>query len=163
MDFSDPYIKNMQVVVIRASNAEMYPDKASLAAAALVAEISSAGEAAIIGNGDDVAPDPILGGAAYTALAKQTDALLEIKAGTADAAVVDYTLAKSMVGTAGDFSDLCMIEGLELAVEEYGVGFRKGSDLGEAVNAIFAALIESGVMDGIAEKYGLSDSLLSNQ
>jgi len=91
LDFSIPYILNKQVVVIRKADVEKYKDTASLAAANLVAETSSAGESAI-------KDDENLSKANYTAVAKQTDALLEVKSKAADAAVLDYTLANSMVG-----------------------------------------------------------------
>ena len=91
LDFSVPYILNKQVVVIRKADASKYKDTASLKGANLVAEISSAGEGAI-------KADANLKNAPYTAVAKQTDALLEVKSSTADAAVLDYTLANAMVG-----------------------------------------------------------------
>lgn len=91
LDFSIPYILNKQVVVIRKADVEKYKDTASLANAKLVAETSSAGESAI-------KDDENLSKANYTAVAKQTDALLEVKSKAADAAVLDYTLANSMVG-----------------------------------------------------------------
>lgn len=91
LDFSVPYILNKQVVVIRKADAEKYKDTASLSSARLVAEVASAGETAI-------ADDENLAKATYTAVTKQTDALLEVKSNTADAAVLDYTLANAMVG-----------------------------------------------------------------
>ena len=91
MQFTDAYIQNKQVIVIKKSNEKKFADTASLSGANLTAEISSAGETAI-------ADDANLSKATYTAVAKQTDALLEVKAGTADAAVLDYVMAKSMVG-----------------------------------------------------------------
>ena len=91
LDFSVPYILNKQVVVIRKADSAKYTDTASLADARLVAEVASAGETAI-------ADDEELSKATYTAVTKQTDALLEVKSNTADAAVLDYTLANAMVG-----------------------------------------------------------------
>ena len=91
LDFSVPYILNKQVVVIRKADADKYKDTASLKDAKLVAEVASAGETAI-------ADDENLSKANYTAVTKQTDALLEVKSNTADAAVLDYTLANAMVG-----------------------------------------------------------------
>ena len=116
LDFSKPYIENKQVVVIRKADAAKYTDAASLADAKLVAEISSAGESAI-------ADDENLSKANYTAVAKQTDGLMEVKAGTADAVVLDVTLANAMVGDGTSYADLQIVEGLDLAVEFYGVGF----------------------------------------
>ena len=91
LDFSVPYILNKQVVVIRKADADTYKDTASLSGAKLVAEVASAGESAI-------SDDENLSKAQYTAVEKQTDALLEVKSNTADAAVLDYTLANAMVG-----------------------------------------------------------------
>ena len=156
MDFSDSYIKNMQVMVINKANADKFTDTASLADATVVAEVSSAGETAI-------AEDENLSKATYVSVPKQTDALLEVKSGTADAAVLDYTLAKSMVGEGTYYSDLMLVPDVELAVEEYAIGFRQGSSMVAKVNEAIAKVIESGKLDEIAEKYDLTESLISNQ
>lgn len=153
---SEPYIKNMQVVVIRAADADKYTDTASLSAANLEAEAGSAGEGAI-------QSDENLAKAAYVSAPKQTDTLLEVKTGAADAAVLDYVLANASIGEGTDFADLMMIPGLELSVEEYGVGFRKGSAVADKVNAAMEALIADGTLNAIAEKYGLAGQLLTNQ
>ena len=91
IEFSDSYIKNKQVVVIRKADKDKYTSIESLADAKLCAEISSAGEEAI-------QDEPAFSGASYTAMTKQTDTLMEVKAGTSDAAVLDYTAAKALVG-----------------------------------------------------------------
>ena len=149
IEFTKPYISNKQVVVIKADNKDKFTDTASLARANLVAEIESAGE-------DAIKDDENLAKANYVAVAKQTDGLLEVKSGTADAVVLDYTLASAMVGEGTDYADLMIIDGLDLAVEEYGIGFRKGSDTAEKVNEITAELIADGTMDEIAVKYDMS-------
>lgn len=146
---SDPYVKNMQVIVIKDSNKDTFTDTASLSGANLVAEAGSAGQAAI-------EADENLSQANLTTVTKQTDALLEIESGASDAAVLDWTLAKSMIGEGTDFADLMMIDGVELSVEEYGIGFRKDSDLCTEVNKIMAELVEDGTLPALAEKYGLS-------
>ena len=91
IEFSYSYIKNKQVIVIREADKGKFTTIESLADAKLCAEISSAGESAIM-------DDESLSGAPYTAMPKQTDTLMEVKAGTSDAAVLDYTLAKALVG-----------------------------------------------------------------
>ena len=149
ISISDPYVKNMQVVVIKDSNKDKYTDTASLSGANLVAEAGSAGQAA-------VEADENLSQATLTTVTKQTDALLEIESGASDAAILDWTLAKSMIGEGTDFADLIMIDGAELSVEEYGIGFRKGSDLCTKVNEIMGELVEDGTLPALAEKYGLS-------
>ena len=149
LEFTDPYVKNMQVVVIKADNAATYVDTASLSGANLVAEMGSTGESSI-------ADDENLSQASYVGVSKMADALLEVKAGTADAAVIDYVMAKAMVGEGTDYADLMIMDGVELAYEEYGVGFRKGSDAAAAVNEATAALIAEGSLPEIAAKYGLA-------
>ena len=153
MTFSAPYIKNKQCIVIQAAKAAEFVDTASLAGGTLVAEISSAGEAAI-------ADDANLSKATYVAVAKQADALLEVKSGTADGAVLDFVMAKAMVGEGTDYADLMIIEGVELAPEEYGIGFRLGSNMAAKVDEATKALIEEGKLQEIAEKYGQADVLL---
>ena len=150
---SDPYIRNMQVVVIRAADADKYTDTASLIGKTVEAEAGSAGA-------DAVAADPDLSQATLVTAPKQTDTLLEVKGMAADAAVLDYVLANATIGEGTDFADLMMIPGVELSVEEYGVGFRKGSTAAAKVNE---ALIDDGTLGALAEKYGLQDQLLANQ
>ncbi|MBQ9968363.1 MAG: transporter substrate-binding domain-containing protein [Oscillospiraceae bacterium] len=150
MSISDPYVKNAQVIVVKADSE--LAATADLVGKTVVAEMGSAGEAQI--TGEDANAD--LAQAEYVGLAKQTDCLMEIKAGTADAAVLDWTLAKSMVGEGTDFADLAIMEGVELATEEYGIAFRQGSDVTAAVNAAIAELVADGTLPALAEKYGLA-------
>ena len=155
LTISDPYIKNYQVVVIRADNADTYTTTADLVGKTVEAEAGSAGETAI-------SEDENLSQATYVSVTKQTDALLEVKTGAADAAVMDFVLANAMVGQ-GDYADLAVIPDLQLSVEEYGIGFRKDSTAAEKVNAAIQALIDDGTLNTLAEKYGLAELLLANQ
>ena len=158
LTISDPYIKNYQVVVIRTADQDTYQSTEDLIGAKIDAEAGSAGEAAIIGED----ADPNLAQAEYTSVNKQVDALLEVKTGAADACVLDFVLAGAMVGQ-GDYSDLMVIPDLQLSVEEYGIGFRKGSSAAEKVNEAMQELIDEGTLNSLAEKYGLADLLLANQ
>ena len=74
----------------------------------------------------------------------QTDCLMEVAAGTADAAVLDLTLANAMIGEGTDYASLKIVD--ELNAEEYGVAFRKGSDAAAAVDAAFDELKADGTM-----------------
>ena len=150
MSISYPYVKNAQVIVVKADST--VASTADLVDATVVAEMGSAGEAQI--EGEDANAD--LAQAEYVGMAKQTDCLMEVKAGTADAAVLDWTLAKSMVGEGTDFSDLKMVEGVELATEEYGIAFRQGSDFTAKVNTVIEELVADGTLPALAEKYGLA-------
>ena len=144
MNCTQPYVKNAQVVVMKAG--ADYTDTASLADKSVCAEIGSAGEETI--QGDDN-----LSKAQFVGKPVQTDCLLEVKAGTCDAAVLDLTLAKAMIGEGTDYADLVIVD--ELAVEFYGVAFRKGSDVRDEVNNLFDELTADGTLAALADKYSL--------
>ena len=113
----------------------------------VVAEAGSAGETTITENAD-------LSQADFISKAVQTDCLMEVAAGTADAAILDLTLASAMIGEGTDYANLKMVD--ELNVEEYGVAFRKDSDVAEAVDNAFDELKADGTMQALADKYGLT-------
>ncbi|NLY70252.1 MAG: transporter substrate-binding domain-containing protein [Clostridiales bacterium] len=144
MEITVPYVKNAQVVLMK-KGAE-YAGLESLIGKAVAAEQGSAGEK-IIQN------DENLQQANYVPKTLQTECLMEVKAGTADAAILDLTLAKTMTGEGTSYEDLEIVD--HLAEENYGVAFRKGSDICAEVNKIFAELVEDGSMAALADKYGL--------
>ena len=139
------YAKNAQVVVVK--DGTEYTSTADLVGKTVVAEAGSAGEAAIEG-------DENLAQADYVSKSVQTDCLMEVAAGTADAAVLDLTLANAMIGEGTDYAGLKIVD--ELNAEEYGVAFRKGSDAAAAVNAAFDELKADGTMQALADKYDLA-------
>ena len=139
------YAKNAQVVVVK--DGTDYSSTADLVGKTVVAEAGSAGEAAIEG-------DENLAQADYVSKSVQTDCLMEVAAGTADAAVLDLTLANAMIGEGTDYASLKIVD--ELNAEEYGVAFRKGSDTAAAVDAVFDELKADGTMQALADKYDLA-------
>ena len=139
------YAKNAQVVVVK--DGTDYTSTDDLVGKTVVAEAGSAGEAAI-------ADDENLSQADYVSKSVQTDCLMEVAAGTADAAVLDLTLANAMIGEGTDYASLKIVD--ELNAEEYGVAFRKGSDAAEAVNAAFDELKTDGTLEALAAKYDLA-------
>lgn len=139
------YAKNAQVVVVK--DGTDYSSTADLVGKTVVAETGSAGEAAIEG-------DENLAQADYVSKSVQTDCLMEVAAGTADAAVLDLTLANAMIGEGTDYASLKIVD--ELNAEEYGVAFRKGSDAAAAVDAAFDELKADGTMQALADKYDLA-------
>ena len=139
------YAKNAQVVVMKAD--ADYTSTADLVGKTVVAEAGSAGESAI-------QDDESLSQADYISKSVQTDCLMEVAAGTADAAVLDLTLATAMIGGGTDYANLTIKD--ELNAEEYGVAFRKGSDAAAAVDAAFDELKSDGTMQKLANKYSLS-------
>ncbi len=88
----------------------------------------------------------------------QMDAINEVNSGTSQYAIVDILLAQSICG-AGNYSSLTINDGLDLGIEYYAVGFSKGSDLPAKVNAILSAYYEIGILQELAIKYGLENSL----
>ncbi len=142
---SKAYVKNAQVVVMNKANAAKYTKAEDMTGLKFAAEAGSAGEAAIADNGLD---------AKYTAVAAQSDALLEVMSGSADACVIDITMANAMTGEGTSYADLTSV--CELTTEEYGIAFRKGSDVAEKVNAILDELKADGTLDELAEKYELT-------
>ena len=139
------YAKNAQVVVVK--DGTDYSSTADLVGKTVVAEAGSAGEAAIEG-------DENLAQADYVSKGVQTDCLMEVAAGTADAAVLDLTLANAMIGEGTDYASLKIVD--ELNAEEYGVAFRKGSDTAAAADAAFDELKADGTMQALADKYDLA-------
>ena len=85
----------------------------------------------------------------YTPVDKMATALLEIKSGTADAAVVDSVMAEAMVGEGTDYSDLMIVDGITLAEEEYAIGFRDGSTAVEPINEEKSARVEQRPYKGV--------------
>ena len=149
VDFSYNYMENRQVVVVKADSGIATAE--DLNGKFGVAESGSAGEA--------YAKE--FEGTAFKGFIKQTECLTEIKAGTADFAVVDAQLAKSYVGK-GDYADLAIIEALSSDVEYYAIGFKKGSDLKAQVNAQLEALAADGTIAALADKYGVANTAIKD-
>ncbi len=140
---SDPYVQNKQVVVAKADKIESIKTAADLKELKVAVENGSAGQ-----------------GAAESAEVKniitvqdQAAALLEVKAGTSDACIIDSTMASAMTGAGTDYAELAA--GISLTDELYGVAFRKDSDLAEKFNAFMAKLIADGTLKTLADKYNL--------
>lgn len=151
MGFSKSYVRNKQVVVIKADNKDKYTDEASMAGASCAAESGSAGQTAI-------ETSPVLSQNEFVGASAQKDVLLEVKAGTVELGVLDYVMAKASIGEGTDYSDLMIVEGVELAPEEYAIGMRKGdTETIEKVNGAIDELVADGTLKALAEKYGLAD------
>ncbi|MCI9557179.1 MAG: transporter substrate-binding domain-containing protein [Lawsonibacter sp.] len=147
MECSNPYFNNAQVVIVPQDKADQYQTVESIADLQFAVENGSAGQEILDGLG-----------ISYTAAQDQATALLEVQSGTADAAVIDYLMAAAMTGEGTSY------EGLTYAVslndEQYGVGFRKGSDLAAALNEFFRTSYADGTMQQIADTYKIGDKLI---
>ena len=141
---SNPYVVNAQVVVMKADIIGNYTTIDSMAGLTIAVENGSAGQdaAAVIPDGNIIP------------LQDQGSALMEVKAGTADACVIDITMAYAMTGEGTNYADLA--PGLSLTEELYGVSFRKDSDLTTAFNDFMAKLVADGTLQALADKYDLT-------
>lgn len=147
MECSKAYCNNAQVVIVPADVADQYQDVDSVKDLAFAVEAGSAGAAEV---------DAL--GASYTEVGDQATALLEVSSKTADAAVIDALMAAAMVGEGTSYADLTYT--VSLNSEEYGVGFRKGSDLADALNDFFKTSYADGTMMEIAETYGVQAAII---
>ncbi len=147
MSTSVPYCNNAQVVVVPADVAENYTTEVSLAELTVAVEAGSAGEEMAVEKGLN-----------FISVADQGTALLEVSSGTADAAIIDLLMAGAMIGEGTSYENLAYT--VALNSEEYGVGFRKGSDLTEKLNEFFATTYADGTMRQIAEIYGVQESIV---
>ncbi|MBR2188591.1 MAG: transporter substrate-binding domain-containing protein [Eubacterium sp.] len=148
MDCTAPYLNNQQIVVVAADVADQYQDEASLADLSFAVESGSAGAAVAEEKGLD-----------YTEVSNQANALMEVAAGTSGAAIIDSLMAAAMVGEGTSYEDLTTTVGL--TDEEYGVGFRKGSDLAAAADQFFKDSYADGSIQTIAETYKVQGALIA--
>lgn len=121
----------------------------------VVAEAGSAGEEVM--NSDSYFAD-----FTKTPVDTQAKALMEVKSGTADMAVIDYVMSIGSIGEGTDFAELKLLEDVSFAPEEYGIAFRKGSDAVNHVNKAINELKADGTLNTIATKYKLQDLLLGD-
>lgn len=147
MATSDPYCLNGQVVVLSADVADQYQTAESLSGLSFAVENGSAGMEQAEAAGLD-----------YVAMDTQAKALMEVASGTSDAAIIDLLMAVAMVGEGTSYPDLTYT--VQLSSDEYGVGFRKGSDLAEAFSSFWKEAYDAGTVMEIAEKYGIQDVMI---
>lgn len=139
MECTKPYILNSQVVVMAAD--AVYGD---LSALTVAVEAGSAGAG--------VAAETEVG--KLNEVETQSAALMEVAAGTSDACIIDRTMAEAMTGTGTSYENLAVAA--VLTDEEYGIGFRKGSELAAKVDGILDGYRADGTLQALADKYGLT-------
>ena len=151
MSCSNAYCNNSQVVIVPADKAADYADVEACKALSFAVEAGSAGMAEVEKLG-----------AIFTEVKDQATALMEVAAGTSDAAVIDSLMAGAMVGEGTSYDSLTYTVSLNAEEgEQYGVGFRQGSDLANALNDFFAAAYADGSMQACAETYGIQAALIA--
>lgn len=163
MSISNPYLNNTQAIVVKKDReADVM---ASVDGLTVVAEQGSTGEGKLEGTIEDdetvkVSAKEYFAKSNYVACDSMAKALMEVKAGTADLALVDSVCALAMVGEGTDYDDMVVNLDNDFGLQEYGIAFRKGSDVTEKVNAAIDELYEDGVVEEIAGRYGLTEMLI---
>ena len=147
MECSLPYCNNAQIVVVPKDSAEKYNTLESIKNLNFAVEHGSAGDEQATAHGFKTVK-----------VQDQASALMEVASGSAEAAIIDSLMAAAMVGEGTGYANLTYT--VPLNSEEYGVGFRKGSDLAKKLNAFFDAGYENGTIKKFAEAYKISAALI---
>ena len=164
MSMTNAYLYNTQAIVAKTDRiAELLAG--GMKGVYVVAEQGSTGEGKLTGEIEDdesvvVSAKEFFAEANYTAVDSMAKALMEVKAGTADLALVDSVCALAMVGEGTDYADMSVNLDNNFGLQEYGIAFRKGSDVTEKVNEIIIELTKDGTVAEIAGRYGLTDALV---
>jgi len=156
MDFSCSYAENRQVAVVRTQNLAAYSTVDAIKSAKVAVELKSAG---------DTQATQTLKATTINRVDDQVSALTEVVSGTSDVALIDYTMAKSVVGN-GAYESLSIVDvtTVSFGQEEFAVGVRTGSDLAAQINALFKKMYTDGSMQALAQAYGgivLNDAKLA--
>lgn len=150
MGCTDAYLSNAQTVVLPKDKLDSYPDVDSMKDLTFAVEAGSAGKDAAEANGLN-----------YTEVSAQSDAVMEVAAGTSDACIIDLIMAGAMVGEGTSYENLG--HAVDLAPEQYVIGCRKGSDLTDYINEELKKYYSDGTMQSIAETYGVQDALIAQE
>jgi polar amino acid transport system substrate-binding protein len=168
MDISIEYMKNRNIMVTRAENAEAFRTPEGLIGKRIVIEDGSAmlrmttpGQAIFYEFFTDLQDyiEPV---------ESQIVAFLEIRAGTADATIVDYVKGIGMLAEGGDYADLVIVDYI-FPENNFAVGLKQGTNDDENakvklddLNAAIQELKDSGWLLELARKYNLQDQLILN-
>ncbi len=147
MDCSNPYCNNAQVVIVKKDDAEKYAKAEDCKELNFAVESGSAGQEQAEAYKFK-----------FTEVKDQATALMEVASGTCNAAIIDSLMAAAMVGEGTGYAQLTYTASLNS--EEYGVGFRKGSDLKAKCDEFFAAAKADGTMEKVAETYKVQAALI---
>ena len=143
--FSRVYMNNKQVIIIRKSNIFKYTDLESLSEAKISSKTASLGEEAVL---------TFFPLANYKGFYSVKEMFIALQKGNIDAAVIDYTVAKNDIKNSG-FTDLFIVEKINLMEDQYAIGFHYGSDMTKKINGIINTMMADGTLNTIAEKYDL--------
>ena len=151
LDFTEFYMENKQVAVVKKANAGSYTSNASFAGKTACAEATSAGATVV----EDVL------GLECAPLNKQLDVFTAVSAGTYDFGVIDLTMASEYIASEnGAYKDtLAIVEVTGGEVEYYAIGVKEGSNLKTALNYALKKLYDNKTAENLAKKYSLDANL----
>lgn len=145
--FSEPYMHNEQVVVVREDSDIKSLD--DLAGKNVMTQVDSAALDVLEGDQKDLA-DTFANGKAQT-IGDYNNAFMQLESGAVDAVACDLSIADyQMSAKPGTFVKLD-----PLSTENYAVGFKKGdTEMAEAVNATLKQMYDDGTIKQLCEKWG---------
>ncbi len=156
--WSEPYIDNKQVVVVKSDSGIKSLD--DLAGKTVETQKDSSALAALEGDNKTLA-DKF---ANLNQVADYNTAFMDLESGVCDAVAIDIGVAQYQVSSK-DNSDAFTILKDPISSEQYGVGFKKGNDaLKDKVQATLDEMFADGTVAKIAEKYndaGVPGSLIT--
>ena len=147
VNFSDPYMKNAQVIVVKKESG--YVSISDLAGKKLALQSGSSAEDALDEAADFKAS---LGG--INEFGDNMKAFMDLEAGMSDAVLLDQVVADYYIKT--NNKDWIVLDD-KLALEEYGVGFRKDDPLRDKVNDTLKELAADGTLAKISTEWFGSD------
>ena len=139
IDFSVSYAKNAQVAVVKKGST------------LTVDGVKDAKIAVENGSAGATVADETIKGTKVNKVTAMVDALNEVLAGTSDVAIIDITMAQSVVGK-GAYADLQILDGASYGDEIFAVGLRQGSDLKAKLDEFLKAKYADGTLTKLAEK-----------
>ena len=148
--WTEPYMANQQVFVV--ANDSDINSQADLAGKIVEVQADSSAEAAL-----KEAPELTATFKELLTTADYNTAFMDLEQGAVDAIAMDVIVAGYQIQQRN--ADFKILDD-SLSEEEYGVGFRKGSDLAAALNDFFKSAYDDGSMLSCAETYGVQAALI---
>lgn len=142
--FSDPYMLNAQVVVVRAdSGIESLED---LAGKTVITQVDSAAEEVLNGDMADLTATF----ASLETIGDYNTAFMQLESGAVDAVACDLSIAQYQMAGKDTYKQLDE----QLSTEHYAVGFKKGDTaLAEKVTETLKEMYEDGFVKELCDKY----------
>jgi len=141
--FSTPYFNATQsVIVLKGYDGIQTPD--DLVAKKIAVQDGTTGYFLVI---DELGADP----GNVAAFKASTDTILELLSGRVDCIVIDNAVAENFVKR---YSELTILDGMDMPVEEYGIGVKMGNDaLLASINATLEKIMADGTYDALLAEF----------